>query len=57
MKDGWLLVPLSGHFAFISPTKMVIAGPLLALIPIVFFLVQPTAVSGSPRAGLVGWPT
>ncbi|MGC8550984.1 MAG: proton-conducting transporter membrane subunit [Acidobacteriaceae bacterium] len=38
MKDGWLLVPLSGHFAFISPTKMVIAGPLLALIPIAFFL-------------------
>lgn len=38
MKDGWLLVPLSGHFAFISPTKMVIAGPLLALLPIVLFL-------------------
>jgi formate hydrogenlyase subunit 3/multisubunit Na+/H+ antiporter MnhD subunit len=38
MKDGWLLVPLSAHFAFISPTKMVIAGPLLALVPIVLFL-------------------
>jgi hydrogenase-4 component B len=38
MKDGWLLVPLSGHFAFISPTKMVIAGPLLAMIPMAFFL-------------------
>jgi hydrogenase-4 component B len=35
MKDGWLLVPLSGKFAFISPTKLVIAGPLLALVPIV----------------------
>jgi len=38
MKDGWLLVPLSGKFAFISPTKLVIAGPLLALIPIALFL-------------------
>ena len=28
MKDEWLLVPLSGKFAFISPTKLVIAGPL-----------------------------
>lgn len=34
MKDGWLLVPLSGKFAFISPTKLVIVGPLLALIPV-----------------------
>ena len=40
MKDGWLLVPLNGHFAFISPTKMTIVGPLLALIPIVFFLLS-----------------
>lgn len=38
MKDGWLLVPLSGKFAFISPTKLILAGPLLALIPVVFFL-------------------
>ena len=38
MKDGWLLVPLSGKFAFISPTKMIIAGPLLALIPVILFL-------------------
>jgi hydrogenase-4 component B len=37
MRDGWLLVPLSGKFAFISPTKLVIAGPLLALIPLVLF--------------------
>lgn len=34
MRDGWLLVPLSANFAFISPTKLVIAIPLLALIPI-----------------------
>jgi hydrogenase-4 component B len=40
MKDDWLLVPLSGHFAFISPTKLVIAGPLLALIPIGLFLIS-----------------
>jgi hydrogenase-4 component B len=40
MKDGWLLVPLSGKFAFISPTKLVIAAPLLALIPIAFFLLS-----------------
>lgn len=38
MKDGWLLVPLSGNFAFISPTKMIVVGPLLALLPIAFFL-------------------
>jgi hydrogenase-4 component B len=40
MKDGWLLVPLSGKFAFISPTKLVIAAPLLALMPIAFFLLS-----------------
>lgn len=39
MKDGWVLIPLSGHFAFISPTKLVIAGPLLALIPLGLFLI------------------
>lgn len=38
MKDGWLLVPLSGKFAFISPTKLVIAGPLLALVPTILFI-------------------
>jgi len=38
MKAGWILIPLNGDFAFISPTKMIIAGPLLALIPIVLFL-------------------
>jgi formate hydrogenlyase subunit 3/multisubunit Na+/H+ antiporter MnhD subunit len=38
MKESWLLVPLSGKFAFISPTKLIIAGPLLALLPIALFL-------------------
>lgn len=40
MQKGWLLVPLSSSFAFISPTKMIIAGPLLALLPIGLFLVS-----------------
>lgn len=44
MKDDWLLVPLSGHFAFISPSKLIIAGPLLALVPIAFFLISQKAV-------------
>lgn len=40
MQHGWLLVPLSSSFAFISPTKMIIAGPLLALLPIGLFLIS-----------------
>jgi hydrogenase-4 component B len=34
LREGWLLVPLTSHFAFISPTLLVIAGPLLALLPL-----------------------
>ena len=34
MRDDWLLVPLTAKFAFISPSKLVIAMPLLALVPI-----------------------
>ncbi|HEX4080398.1 MAG TPA: proton-conducting transporter membrane subunit [Rhizomicrobium sp.] len=34
MRDGWLLVPLTSAFAFISPSKLVIVMPLLALLPI-----------------------
>ncbi len=34
MTRGWLLVPLSAGFAFISPAKLVIATPLLALVPL-----------------------
>jgi len=33
MRDGWLLVPLTAKFAFISPSKLVIVMPLLALLP------------------------
>ena len=40
MQSGWLLVPLSDKFAFISPTKMIIAAPLLALLPVGLFLVS-----------------
>jgi hydrogenase-4 component B len=35
MVSGWLLVPLTDKFAFISPSKLIIAMPLLALIPFV----------------------
>lgn len=35
MSDHWLLVPLTADFAFISPSKLIIAMPLLALIPII----------------------
>ena len=38
MRDGWLLVPLSASFAFISPSKLIIVMPLLALIPISILL-------------------
>jgi len=36
MVHDWLLVPLSAGFAFISPAKLVIVTPLLALIPAAF---------------------
>lgn len=39
MVHGWLLVPLSADFAFISPLKLMIVMPLLALIPIAFILI------------------
>ena len=38
MRDGWLLVPLTAKFAFISPSKLVIVMPLLALLPIALLL-------------------
>ncbi|HEX4077460.1 MAG TPA: proton-conducting transporter membrane subunit [Rhizomicrobium sp.] len=47
MHVGWLLVPatgapirLLGTFAFISPSKLIIAMPLLALLPIGFLLIS-----------------
>lgn len=38
MVDGWILVPLSSAFAFISPSKLIIAMPLLALLPLLLLL-------------------
>lgn len=40
MADGWLLVPLTVDFAFISPSKLVIAMPLLALLPVTLVLLS-----------------
>jgi formate hydrogenlyase subunit 3/multisubunit Na+/H+ antiporter MnhD subunit len=34
LREGWLLVPLTSKFAFISPSLLVIVMPLLALLPI-----------------------
>ncbi|GAB2582988.1 hydrogenase 4 subunit B [Dyella jejuensis] len=34
LHDGLILVPLTNTFAFISPTKLVIVCPLLALLPL-----------------------
>jgi len=34
MVAGWLLVPLTDKFAFISPSKLIIVMPLLALLPL-----------------------
>lgn len=45
MHDGWLLVPLTAKFAFISPSKLVIAMPLLAIFPLLLlFLSRRTAL-------------
>jgi hydrogenase-4 component B len=38
MVSDWLLVPLTNKFAFISPSKLVIAMPLLALLPLLLLL-------------------
>lgn len=38
MSAGWLLVPLTDHFAFISPTKLAIVMPLVALLPLALLL-------------------
>lgn len=40
MRDDWLLVPLTSSFAFISPSKLIIAMPLLALIPLALLFVS-----------------
>ncbi len=40
MADGWLLAPLTAKFAVISPSKLVIAMPILALLPTGFLLLS-----------------
>jgi hydrogenase-4 component B len=49
MHDGYLLVPLTAKFAFISPTLLVIVMPLLAIIPLILlFASNHFAVRRSP---------
>jgi hypothetical protein len=48
MHDGWLLVPLTAKFAFISPSKLVIVMPLLALIPLLLLLATRRTVHRAP---------
>jgi len=38
MSHGWLLVPLTDTFAFISPTKLILVTPLLAILPLLLLL-------------------
>jgi hydrogenase-4 component B len=38
MSIDWLLVPLTSKFAFISPSKLVIVMPLLAILPLLLLL-------------------
>ena len=38
MRSGWLLVPLTDQFAFISPSLLVIVMPLLAVVPLLLLL-------------------
>ncbi len=38
MTTGWLLVPLTDSFAFISPSLLVIVMPLLAVLPLLLLL-------------------
>jgi hydrogenase-4 component B len=40
MHDGWLLVPLTAKFAFISPSLLVIVMPLLSLVPIALLVLS-----------------
>ncbi|WP_027796235.1 proton-conducting transporter transmembrane domain-containing protein [Paraburkholderia acidipaludis] len=49
MVSGWLLVPLTNKFAFISPTKLVIVMPLLAILPLaLLWLTKRHAIRRAP---------
>jgi formate hydrogenlyase subunit 3/multisubunit Na+/H+ antiporter MnhD subunit len=51
MHDGLLLVPLTAKFAFISPSLLVIAMPLLSLVPVGLILGTADAPSVDPPSG------
>lgn len=38
MSSNWVLVPLTNTFAFISPSKLVLVMPLLAILPLMLLL-------------------
>jgi hydrogenase-4 component B len=38
MTSGWILVPLTNTFAFISPSLLIIVMPLLAIIPLLLLI-------------------
>lgn len=38
MVKDWILVPLTDTFAFISPAKLIVAMPLLAIVPLLLLL-------------------
>ena len=49
MVAGWLLVPLTDQFAFISPSKLIIVMPLLALLPLaLLWLTKRRAIRRAP---------
>lgn len=48
MHEEWLLVPLTSKFAFISPSMLVIALPLLALLPVALLLVTRRPLRRAP---------
>ncbi|MHB1529758.1 MAG: proton-conducting transporter transmembrane domain-containing protein [Acidiferrobacteraceae bacterium] len=52
MRSGWLLVPLSSSFAFISPSLLIIVMPLLALIPLALLAIS---AHGRPVSRVPVW--
>ncbi|MGS0895940.1 proton-conducting transporter transmembrane domain-containing protein [Burkholderia stagnalis] len=49
MVSGWLLVPLTDKFAFISPSKLIIVMPLLSLLPVaLLWLTKRTSTRRAP---------
>lgn len=48
MHEGWILVPLTSKFAFISPSLLVLAMPLLALLPVALLLATRRTIRRAP---------